>query len=376
MNYKEHVREKTRLVNRLKALLKFKGQQNSAQDFFNFLSDKLKLKTKRPDAKTILNSTIAQIEENKRALKALDPSIKLGKTDADLLDALEAINDVSTVNQDDIQQLELNSVALAADRAVTQSYVNQFQYGLVKNGDKYEYNPTQYKKGMDRDRRYVEALMSGDTDKAEAIRNEDITTPYNPEEVKNNEYKTRVNKIREAARENAKLNWMASDAFEGDIINKYMESLQEEAERKNTETESTKPSDHVPFDPIDSTSSTESKPTSETKWEATREKRDSNLAKAKEKYERRKAKAKEIYEKNKKKLRKNAYGSFIPALPQLAQAANYLLQKAKTSTYKIAQFVEELKEIAEDIDIDSVLPAVKELYSKYAAKQAIFNSDI
>ena len=376
MNYKEYVREKTRLVNRLKALLKFKGQQNSAQDFFNFLSDKLKLKTKRPDAKTILNSTIAQIEENKRALKALDPSIKLGKTDADLLDALEAINDVSTVNQDDIQQLELNSVALAADRAVTQSYVNQFQYGLVKNGDKYEYNPTQYKKGMDRDRRYVEALMSGDTDKAEAIRNEDITTPYNPEEVKNNEYKTRVNKIREAARENAKLNWMASDAFEGDIINKYMESLQEEAERKNTETESTKPSDHVPFDHIDSTSSTESKPTSETKWEATREKRDSNLAKAKEKYERRKAKAKEIYEKNKKKLRKNAYGSFIPALPQLAQAANYLLQKAKTSTYKIAQFVEELKEIAEDIDIDSVLPAVKELYSKYAAKQAIFNSDI
>ena len=59
MNYKEYVREKTRLVNRLKALLKFKGQQNSAQDFFNFLSDKLKLKTKRPDAKTILNSTIA-----------------------------------------------------------------------------------------------------------------------------------------------------------------------------------------------------------------------------------------------------------------------------------------------------------------------------
>ena len=376
INYREHVREKTRLVNRLKALLKFKGQQNSAQDFFNFLSDKLKLKTKRPDAKTILNSTIAQIEETKRALKQLDPDINLGKTDADLLDALEAINDVSTVNQDDIQQLELNSVALAADRAVTQSYVNQFQYGLVKNGDKYEYNPTQYKKGMDRDRRYIAALMSGDTDKAESIRNEDITTPYNPEDVKNNEYKTRVNKIREADRENAKLNWMASDAFEGDIINKYMESLQEEAERKNAKTESIKPDDHVPFDPSDSTTTVESKPASETKWESTREKRNSNLAKAKEKYERRKAKAKEVYEKNKKKLRRNTYGSFIPALPQLAQAANYLLQQAKTSTYKIAQFVEELKEIAEDIDIDSVLPTIKELYSKYAAKQAIFNSDI
>lgn len=369
-NYRQYIKEKTRVVNRLKALLKFKGQQNTAKEFFDFLSNKLKLKTKRPDSKTILNSTIEQIKQAKQQLMEMDPELNLGSTDADLLNAINSIQDIVNVNEDNAQQLELNSVALAADRAVTDSYLNQFSYGLVKNKQgKYEYNPTQYKREADKQSRYFKALMNGNKEEAEKIQKEDTTSEYNEEEVKNNDYKTRVNKIREADRQNAKLNWMVADAYQGDLITKYMEQLEEERS-KAPEAKSVKQDKE---DPIGTPVVTEEP---KTKWEETRTKREGNLAKSKEKYERRKAKAKEIYEKNKKKLRRNAYGSFIPALPQLAQAANYLLQKAKTSTYKIAQFVEDLKEIAEDIDIDSVLPAVKELYSKYAAKQAIFNSDI
>lgn len=369
-NYRQYIKEKTRVVNRLKALLKFKGQQNTAKEFFDFLSNKLKLKTKRPDSKTILNSTIEQIKQAKQQLMEMDPELNLGSTDADLLNAINSIQDIVNVNEDNAQQLELNSVALAADRAVTDSYLNQFSYGLVKNKQgKYEYNPTQYKREADKQSRYFEALMNGNKEEAEKIQKEDTTSEYNEEEVKNNDYKTRVNKIREADRQNAKLNWMVADAYQGDLITKYMEQLEEE----RSKTPEAKPVKQDKEDPIGTPVVTEEP---KTKWEETRTKREGNLAKSKEKYERRKARAKEIYEKNKKKLRRNAYGSFIPALPQLAQAANYLLQKAKTSTYKIAQFVEDLKEIAEDIDIDSVLPAVKELYSKYAAKQAIFNSDI
>lgn len=369
-NYRQYIKEKTRVVNRLKALLKFKGQQNTAKEFFDFLSNKLKLKTKRPDSKTILNSTIEQIKQAKQQLMEMDPELNLGSTDADLLNAINSIQDIVNVNEDNAQQLELNSVALAADRAVTDSYLNQFSYGLVKNKQgKYEYNPTQYKREADKQSRYFKALMNGNKEEAEKIQKEDTTSEYNEEEVKNNDYKTRVNKIREADRQNAKLNWMVADAYQGDLITKYMEQLEEERS-KAPEAKSVKQDKE---DPIGTPVVTEEP---KTKWEETRTKREGNLAKSKEKYERRKARAKEIYEKNKKKLRRNAYGSFIPALPQLAQAANYLLQKAKTSTYKIAQFVEDLKEIAEDIDIDSVLPAVKELYSKYAAKQAIFNSDI
>ena len=369
-NYRQYIKEKTRVVNRLKALLKFKGQQNTAKEFFDFLSNKLKLKTKRPDSKTILNSTIEQIKQAKQQLMEMDPELNLGSTDADLLNAINSIQDIVNVNEDNAQQLELNGVALAADRAVTDSYLNQFSYGLVKNKQgKYEYNPTQYKREADKQSRYLKALMNGNKEEAEKIQKEDTTSEYNEEEVKNNDYKTRVNKIREADRQNAKLNWMVADAYQGDLITKYMEQLEEE----RSKTPEAKPVKQDKEDPIGTPVVTEEP---KTKWEETRTKREGNLAKSKEKYERRKAKAKEIYEKNKRKLRRNAYGSFIPALPQLAQAANYLLQKAKTSTYKIAQFVEDLKEIAEDIDIDSVLPAIKELYSKYAAKQAIFNSDI
>lgn len=369
-NYRQYIKEKTRVVNRLKALLKFKGQQNTAKEFFDFLSNKLKLKTKRPDSKTILNSTIEQIKQTKQQLMEIDPELNLGSTDADLLNAINSIQDIVNVNEDNAQQLELNSVALAADRAVTDSYLNQFSYGLVKNKQgKYEYNPTQYKREADKQSRYLKALMNGNKEEAEKIQKEDTTSEYNEEEVKNNDYKTRVNKIREADRQNAKLNWMVADAYQGDLITKYMEQLEEE----QSKTPEAKPVKQDKEDPIGAPVVPEQP---KTKWEETRTKREGNLAKSKEKYERRKAKAKEIYEKNKRKLRRNAYGSFIPALPQLAQAANYLLQKAKTSTYKIAQFVEDLKEIAEDIDIDSVLPAIKELYSKYAAKQALLNSDI
>lgn len=369
-NYRQYIKEKTRVVNRLKALLKFKGQQNTAKEFFDFLSNKLKLKTKRPDSKTILNSTIEQIKQAKRQLMEIDPELNLGSTDADLLNAINSIQDIVNVNEDNAQQLELNSVALAADRAVTDSYLNQFSYGLVKNKQgKYEYNPTQYKREADKQSRYLKALMNGNKEEAEKIQKEDTTSEYNEEEVKNNDYKTRVNKIREADRQNAKLNWMVADAYQGDLITKYMEQLEEE----RSKTPEAKPVKQDKEDPIGAPVVPEQP---KTKWEETRTKREGNLAKSKEKYERRKAKAKEIYEKNKRKLRRNTYGSFIPALPQLAQAANYLLQKAKTSTYKIAQFVEDLKEIAEDIDIDSVLPAIKELYSKYAAKQALLNSDI
>ena len=369
-NYRQYIKEKTRVVNRLKALLKFKGQQNTAKEFFDFLSNKLKLKTKRPDSKTILNSTIEQIKQAKQQLMEIDPELNLGSTDADLLNAINSIQDIVNVNEDNAQQLELNSVALAADRAVTDSYLNQFSYGLVKNKQgKYEYNPVQYKREADKQSRYLKALMNGNKEEAEKIQKEDTTSEYNEEEVKNNDYKTRVNKIREADRQNAKLNWMVADAYQGDLITKYMEQLEEE----RSKTPEAKPVKQDKEDPIGVPVVPEQP---KTKWEETRTKREGNLAKSKEKYERRKAKAKEIYEKNKRKLRRNTYGSFIPALPQLAQAANYLLQKAKTSTYKIAQFVEDLKEIAEDIDIDSVLPAIKELYSKYAAKQALLNSDI
>lgn len=379
-NYRSYIKQKTALVNKLKALLKYKGQQNTAEEFFNFLSDKLKLKTKRPDAKTILDVTTKQIQRIKQQLKELDPELDLGKTDADLLNAINNIQDIVNLNEEDIQQAELNSIAMASDRAVTLSYLDQFNEGLVKNKEgKYEYNPSQYKRERDRFARQMDALSKGDKEGAEKIANEDVTSPYDESQVENNKYKTRVNKIRETNEQNAKLNWMVADAYQGDLVNKYMDQLVEEYEKEREESAKQKPTeDELPLQPKTETNVNNTSAVSENKnkWQQTEEKRNTNLAKSREKYERRKAKAKEIYQKNKKKLRRNAYGSIIPALPQLAQAINYLMLKAKTSSYKIAELVSDLKEIVDDIDIDSILPAIKDAYGKFGAKMALLHPEI
>ena len=88
--------------------------------------------------------------------------------------------------------------------------------------------------------------MNGNKEEAEKIQKEDTTSEYNEEEVKNNDYKTRVNKIREADRQNAKLNWMVADAYQGDLITKYMEQLEE----KRSKTPEAKPVKQDKEDPI------------------------------------------------------------------------------------------------------------------------------
>lgn len=367
------IQYKSSLVNKAKALLKFKAQQNSAKDFFDLLSNKLNLRTVRPDAKTIMDNTTSQIDEIKKQLKELDPDLNLGKTEADFLKAVESIDDVVTQNTDEIQQYELNSSVLRADAAVTSSYLNQFGYGLVKNKKgKYEYNRKQYENEQNRAQRLLTALLAGNKEEAEKIKQEDVTAEYNEEDVLNNEYKTRIGKIIEADQQNMALDAMVADAYSGDLINQYMDQLKQEAQTQQQKkpTETTKP---VATDPVSNETTPE---TNRSKWSRNKRSRNAKIAKNRELYEQRKKKAKQIYNKIKKQLRGNAYGSIIPGLPQLAQASAYLMQKAATGAYKINELVQDLKEIISDIDVDAILPEIKNIYNKYAAKVALLNPDL
>lgn len=318
---------RSQLVNKLKSLLHFKAQQNSAEDFFSLLSNKLNLRTMRPDSKTILNSTIKQIEQVKKQLSELDPSLNLGKTDEDLLKALESMQDVVTQNSDEIQQQELNGVILNADRAVTDWYMNQFRHGIVKNKEgKYEYNPKQYKAEQDKLRRYAQAILSGNKEEAERINAEDVTQQYDESEVESNEYKTRVANIIATNTENAALDWMVADAYAGDLVSKYADQVKAEYEaaQQAQEQQPTEVQNKPIVDPVTGNETTAPE-SSETRAKRRRANRRANLTRNREAYERRKAKAKVIYNKVKKSLRKNAYSSIIPAAPQLAQAAAYLM---------------------------------------------------
>ncbi len=371
------IEHKSKLVNRAKALLRFKAQQNSAKDFFDLLSNKLNLRTVRPDAKTIMDNTTSQIDEIKKQLKELDPDLDLGKTEADFLKALEDIDDVVVHNTDEIQQHELNGSVLRADAAVTNSYLNQFRYGVVKNKKgKYEYNKKQYENEKNRTKRYLDAILAGNKEEAEKIQQEDVTSEYNEADVANNEYKTRVNKIIEADQQNMAFDAMVAEAYSGDLVNRYMDQLKREYEEMQKQKEQTKPSTtNTTIDPFTGKESTMPE-NGETRAKRKKASRKAKIAKNRELYEKRKKKAEDIYKKIKKSLRKNAYSSVIPGLPQLAQASAYLLSKAATGTYKINEFIQDLKDIVDDIDIDAILPQIKDIYSKYAAKAAILNNSI
>lgn len=71
------------------------------------------------------------------------------KTDGDLLKLLDDIDEYTiNSNRNDILEVETTNALLAADRAVTTKYLDQFSYGVVEteDGKSYEYNPTEYKR--------------------------------------------------------------------------------------------------------------------------------------------------------------------------------------------------------------------------------------
>jgi hypothetical protein len=99
----------------------------------------------RPDAKTVRDNVDQQIKEAKQQLAELtqDTSDKFNAnyTDAQALDYLDAAQDVVHTKEEELQNLEASRAMLNADRAVNQSYYDQFREGLVKNKDgKWEYN--------------------------------------------------------------------------------------------------------------------------------------------------------------------------------------------------------------------------------------------
>nr|DAI58245.1 MAG TPA: hypothetical protein [Crassvirales sp.] len=57
---------------------------------------------------------------------------------------------------------------LSADKAVTDGYLSQFNYGMVKNkGGKVVYNPTAFRARQKRSNKLTSAILSGDKEAIE-----------------------------------------------------------------------------------------------------------------------------------------------------------------------------------------------------------------
>lgn len=422
MSMRESVVAKTKLVNRLSSLIRMRARQNTIEDFYLFLHDKFGLSPMRPDAKTIRDDVDRQIKEAKAQLAELtqDTSNRFDAnfTDAQALDYLDAAQDVVHTREQDLQDLEASRAMLNADRAVTQSYYDQFREGLVKNKEgKWEYNPTEYKKKQERDTRRRNMLLRGNIDafKAdiEAEKNEQWTTAQK-EEISKDKYGRRVDAIIEANKRNQEIDWAINEVANGDAVNKLSEVFAEENRKEAAkvakeekqqeqaidqeanpfEKETEQPAAETTEKPVESTTTRQATPQSDnaesapqqaaepqqTKWERTAEKRKAQQQRSREKYEARKQKAKETYERNKKRYkdwkRGNLSATIVPFQDAIVKAANALIYAAKDGAYKFSQFVEDFKEIAEDIDIKDILPTLKKQYNKRYAYYALKDASI
>lgn len=397
-NVRDNVIYQTRLANRLRALLKIKQQQKTLKDIYDTMS-KFNVRTKKPDAGIISKNIDQQIKEVQEAIKQFDEDVDFGST---IDSALNAVNNLSYLvesRSDEIQQSDLAIAMLQADRQVTQNTLDLFQYGIVKTKDgKYQYNEKQYIKEKDRDRRLQQARRAGDEELVKQIESEDTDVQYLSGMEKFDGYRKRIEKIMNSTKVNEALDWMISDMYYGDGVSAYMEGVEKEheaaAKRVTSEQIKYKP-EEVKGDPLATeevkpteTKPIESKPQPEvvttpeettTKFEQTADKRKQAFNESNLKYQKNKQKAQEAYERRKKRYKNwkkgNLSAALVPFQDAIVSIANSLMKNAEIGTYKIQEFIEDVKEIASDIDIKDYIPQLKKAYIKNSTKIAFQHPD-
>lgn len=177
----DSLKAKTILVSRLKGLLKLRAQANTVDDYFKMLRDNFKLKIARPDAKTVSESISRQIDEVKEQLKELTDVSLEGKDG----DVLENLDNIETVGKwvEALEEDERANALLAADREVTQKYIDLFNEGLTEDKD----------------------------DKGNK------TGRYTFDKTKKNRYKDYISKVMSAKTRSTAVNWAVNDAFAGNL---------------------------------------------------------------------------------------------------------------------------------------------------------------
>lgn len=398
-NARQGIIMQTRLANRLKALLKIKQQCKTLEDIYLSISD-FGIKTKKPDSKFISDEIDRQTKEIEEQLQQLDDSIDFGKTVDDAINAVDGLSFLVKAHSEEIQQSDSALAMLQADRKLTNSVLEMFEYGVVKNKDgKYQYNVAQYNKEKDHGQRLLRAKRNGDDELVKKIESEDTSVEYKEGLEKSDAYRSRIKSIANAAERNARLNWMVQDIYNGDAVLTYTENAKKEREialkkAKNaeikykpktedplTETKNSKPAqtNTTQQQNTNTTSeNTQQTPTSQpkvegsTKFEQTKQKRQDTFAANNEKYQRLKNRAKQKYEARKKRYkdwkRGNLNATILPFQDSIVAISNQLMKQAEIGAYKIQQFIDDVKEIAEDVDIKDYIPQLKQNYIKNSVK--------
>lgn len=372
----EYIEEKTKAVNTLKAALTLKAQLNTIEDYFKFASEKLGLKTNRADAKLIHGHVQKYIDNAKEHLKKFD--VDLGSTDEQALNALEQIDDVSKHSSDGLQHSIIGSIMLSADKAVTDGYLSQFNYGMVKNKDgKVVYNPTAFRARQKRSNKLTSAILSGDKEAIEKeMQNSEVEDAIQDDEaVSKDSYAKRVDAIIDTKYRQDTTNWLAEEVVEGDapvrLYEQYNDELRKQAEEDAKEDHQAAQESTVGN--LDEASNEES--VEDTKQQR-QERLNSKLAENKRKYQQRKERAKRDFQR-----RKNRYNNFkkgnlnstiLPFQDRLVNIGNDLIRLSEQGAYKISQFVSDIKDIMGDKWSEDYMPLLRNIYVKQSSKM-LFN---
>ena len=372
----EYIEEKTKAVNTLKAALTLKAQLNTIEDYFKFASEKLGLKTNRADAKLIYGHVQKFIDNAKEHLKKFD--VDLGSTDKEALDALEQIDDVSKYSSDGLQHSIIGSIMLSADKAVTDGYLSQFNYGMVKNKDgKVVYNPTVFRDRQKRSNKLTSAILSGDKEAIEKeMQNSEVEDAIQDDEaVSKDSYAKRVDAIIDTKYRQDTTNWLAEEVVEGDapvrLYEQYRDELRKQAEEDAKE-------DHlaVQESAVDNLDETPNEESVEDTKQQRQERLNSKLAENKRKYQQRKERAKRDFQRRKNRYNKfkkgNLNSTILPFQDRLVNIGNDLIRLSEQGAYKISQFVSDIKDIMGDKWSEDYMPLLRNIYVKQSSKM-LFN---
>lgn len=385
------VHTRTVYANRLRALLQIKAKINTANNWFNMLSDKFGLRTKRPDAKAVSNSIDKQIQEVKNKLRFYDDEFDaIANDDAKALDYVTNNSKFSKQNNDEIVEAETERALLNADAVVTKKYISQFEYGLVKteDGKAYEYNPKEYayqrQKHIDDLKEKQQELLKDLRGKAEENSEQKAENNKNTKENKKNEhirekassyisddYRHRVFNTMWADERNAKLNWAVSDIYNGD----FASNVDDDASKLDKELDRTiqkyDNEDHDIFTdkPIikqnntsnDRTVDTET-PSQEIDKPKHNSKHISNL--------RKRVRARQIYRDVLRRWNNFSKGTMRVGIPfddAIVKILGNLVYIGIDSIYKFQDFINDAKDVIRDkYDINDSISTLRKVYNKTA----------
>lgn len=373
----ETIRNITRAVNKLHALIKLKSKISTINDWYKLASEKFGLKVLRPDAKLMVKSIERQIKEQKAYLKEAYDAFNEKASDADIIKQINTIRHAVRIDQDNAEQLELANALINANSEVVQNYIDQFEEGIVINKEgKYEYNPAQKKIIDDRSKRYMNAILSGKQEEAEVIRNEQEYAEYDESKVADNPYAKRIKDIIETNKQNEALDWMVQDIAEGDAVSKAYEVYQEQKEKEKAakQKNSNKPSSDPYANQIapqasKSTVSTNKKAQVKSKLDANKKKYETKIQKMKESYGRRKARI--------NKSRRGNLNSSIPFMHLFMDIGNKLFGYfLPLGYYGIAKFVEDVQAVMSDTDVSEILLDLKRAYIDKLIQLELKQSDL